>query len=362
MESVKRIPARSPAENSRTAELSLFYRLAHSAPTPTLLEEVLSLSLEELCKIMQVENSFVYLEKAEVPYFRLAAHRGETPPSQSQWPRHDPVLSPVVDKGKSITLTAENASRLVANSQTIALVPMINRSIFYGICGIATSASRAFSLQEIAHLETVVNLVTMAVANIRLHQHLENQATTDPLTGLHSRPWFLERVQQELNRYQRYSEPFSLLLVDMDHFQQYNDTYGRLAGDHVLKQMGSLLRHTIRNVDLVARYGGEEFICLLPMTDARGAFSLGKRLHQLISSNDLRIDSALTMAERIRASVAQIHAPGTNNASSPITVSIGVVEMAPPIKTTEDLLRRVEQALQRAKQTGRNKICVYWEE
>jgi len=362
MESVKKLPARLPAENRRAAEINLIYRLAHSAPTPTLLEEILSLSLEELCKIMKVENSFVYLEKAELPHFRLAAHRGDTPPSQNQWPRHDPILSPVVDKGKSITLTAESASRLVANSQTIALVPMINRTIFYGICGIATSASRAFSPQEMARLETVVNLVTMAVANVRLHQDLEDQATTDPLTGLHSRPWFLERVKQEINRYQRYSEPFSLLLVDVDHFQQYNATYGRLAGDHVLKQLGGLLRRTIRNVDLVARYGGEEFICLLPMTDARGAFSLGKRLHQLISSNDLRIDSALAVAERIRASVAEIRPPGAGNGTARITVSIGVVEMAPPIKTTEDLLRRVEQALQRAKQTGRNKICVYWEE
>jgi len=161
-----------------------------------------------------------------------------------------------------------------------------------------------------------------------LSAQLREDSLTDSLTGLKNRAAFQQRLEEEVYRSKRYSAPLSLLLIDVDHFKQYNDTYGHAAGDRALEMVAHALQ-LVRPTDLIARYGGEEFAAILPVTSGEMAF---------------------VMAERLRKSVASITA-----AERPITVSIGVSTFLPG-GTEQSLFEAADQALYAAKREGRNKV------
>lgn len=148
-------------------------------------------------------------------------------------------------------------------------------------------------------------------------------------------------------------------MIDIDGFKRHNDVYGHLVGDEVLRTLGSILQSGLRDVDTATRYGGEEFALILPETDVRGAFAMGKRLQETVGDKT----SAVSLVERIRETVEKTTFPGSPGRPPPrVTVSVGVAELSPTTETPEDLLAHADKALYKAKQTGKNKVCVYWEE
>lgn len=167
---------------------------------------------------------------------------------------------------------------------------------------------------------------------------LEALAHTDPLTHLLNRRALTIRLVTELERVRRYNSPLTMLMIDLDHFKQVNDTYGHLVGDEVLRGIGAILQHSVRSVDMVARYGGEEFVVVLPETGEQGA---------------------ITFAERIREQVEQHRFEAERGGVAQVTVSIGVSSFpAPHVESAEDLFARADAALYRAKERGRNRVCV----
>lgn len=162
---------------------------------------------------------------------------------------------------------------------------------------------------------------------------LEELATTDGLTGLKNHRAFQERFLYEIGRGVRYYTPLSLLLLDVDHFKLYNDTYGHPAGDQVLKTLAQIISETLRDTDFVARYGGEEFAVLLPGTDGVTAF---------------------VAAERIRMAVANHDFPHRR-----VTLSIGVAALEHPMDAPEQLLHRADAALYISKSEGRNRTTCF---
>ncbi|MGB9627747.1 MAG: diguanylate cyclase [Thermodesulfobacteriota bacterium] len=159
---------------------------------------------------------------------------------------------------------------------------------------------------------------------------------TDDLTGIYNHRFFIQQLTLEVERQKRYSQPLSLLMIDIDHFKYYNDSNGHLAGDQVLKAIAILIQHGVRQTDIVARYGGEEFTAIL--TNARK-------------------EMAFEIAERIRRSIAETHFP--NEKAQPggdLTVSIGVATFSPPLSTLTDLIREADRALYQAKKRGRNRV------
>jgi diguanylate cyclase (GGDEF)-like protein len=167
-------------------------------------------------------------------------------------------------------------------------------------------------------------------------EELERQVITDSLTGLLNRRYFLERLDQEIARGRRYESVLSLLMIDVDQFKRVNDTYGHLVGDHVLVQVGKVLRSCLRSSDLAARYGGEEFCVLAANTDLEGG---------------------RTFAERIRHMVASQQIPSPDQTTFSITCSIGVAEAGAAAVSVLELVGRADEALYRAKQQGRNRVC-----
>jgi diguanylate cyclase (GGDEF)-like protein len=164
----------------------------------------------------------------------------------------------------------------------------------------------------------------------RKNEELETLSVTDGLTGLHNRRRLMESLTDEVRRSQRLKHTFSVLMVDVDHFKKYNDTFGHLAGDGVLARVAALLREATREVDDVARYGGEEFLVMLPETG---------------------MTEALEIAERVRARVAAEVFPGRR-----ITVSIGVSEFPLYGNTPEEVIAAADEALYEAKREGRDRV------
>ncbi len=177
-----------------------------------------------------------------------------------------------------------------------------------------------------------------AIENARLHAVTIEMAATDSLTGLANRRIFHEKLSEEFARAERYGCAFSLLLIDIDHFKNINDTYGHIAGDAVLQSLSRILREKIRRVDTAARYGGEEFVILL------------------LEANE---PSAKIVAERIRTAIAQSPFLIAGGKEISLTVSIGIATYPECGRVIQDLINSADKALYTAKQTGRNRVCVY---
>lgn len=183
---------------------------------------------------------------------------------------------------------------------------------------------------EISHIAAIQRDVTEDVLR---EQELLNLATTDDLTGAKNRRHFMERAELEVHRLRRHRVPFSVVLLDLDHFKQVNDTHGHQAGDDVLKEAVRRWQHGRRPFDTLGRLGGEEFAILLPGADA---------------------DAAMTVAERLRATIADTP---FDTVAGPIevTVSIGVAEAEDADQTIDGTLGRADAALYHSKHGGRNR-------
>jgi two-component system cell cycle response regulator len=161
-------------------------------------------------------------------------------------------------------------------------------------------------------------------------------AVTDPLTGLYNRAYFQEALGVEFRRAQRYKHPMSLVVLDLDHFKQVNDTLGHSAGDEALREVSARLRRTARSTDVVARHGGEEFAMILPETD---------------------LEQGQIAAERFRIAVEGATVHGSRGGSRSLTISVGVGCFPVHATSMAELMELTDAALYRAKRTGRNKVC-----
>lgn len=201
------------------------------------------------------------------------------------------------------------------------------------------SVELAVEAMQIGAADFVTKPVEAAVLHIRVHKALEyartkRLASTDGLTGLYNRRVFQERLQEEIERANRYERPLSLLMIDIDHFKMHNDTHGHLWGDTILVEVARLLKELSRTSDVVARYGGEEFAMILPETTQGQAVCIANRLRKTIE-NHCFIDMP---------------------SSGVVTVSVGAA-MYRATEGTTTFLAAADQALYAAKRGGRN--CVH---
>ena len=190
-----------------------------------------------------------------------------------------------------------------------------------------------FSARELERLENLLVLLLHPLRNALLYGDAVNAAASDPLTGLGNRKGLEEALDKEIVRAERYEHHFSLLFLDLDHFKQVNDAHGHLGGDTVLIKFAALLERLVRDCDSVFRFGGEEFAVLLPNTSLEGAEQLADRLRAETSTLQIQYNG-----QRIN-----------------LTISIGVTAHQPG-DTRAVLMERVDRALYRAKEAGRN--CV----
>ncbi len=218
--------------------------------------------------------------------------------------------------------------------RSLVSAPLMAGNEILGLIRMESCFGGVFRQDDARLLSNFADLGTVALEHVALYRQTIELAITDGLTGLYVQRYYKERVRDEVFRALEHNLPLSLLMIDVDDFKSYNDRYGHLVGDRVLKVVAQVLKETVRTVDLVARYGGEEFSVLLLKTPGIGA---------------------KTVAERIREKVAEqeIIAAGQ---TTHITVSIGVAELTSSYKDVESFIRPADQALYQAKANGKN--CV----
>ena len=170
-----------------------------------------------------------------------------------------------------------------------------------------------------------------------LYKKMQELAITDSLTQLFSRRHFLDRFKEELNRSRKFKYSFSFLMVDIDKFKEFNDKYGHLVGDAILREVSRTIKETIRQIDFVGRYGGEELSIILVETGKEQARFAAERLRQAVEAQNIRVYD-----EELK-----------------VTISIGIATFSRGRETVEKLIESADKALYVAKQTGRNKVCVY---
>src|SRR5204863_1200279 len=180
-------------------------------------------------------------------------------------------------------------------------------------------------------LKYVTEVFNDMVARLReSRKELERLSVTDDLTGLYNRRYLMDAVANEVRRSRRLDHPCTLLMADVDHFKEYNDDYGHLAGDEALRRIAGILRETTRDVDCAARYGGEEFVVLLPETRAAGAIETAQRFRTRLATDEL--------------------------VGGKLSVSIGVAQFPEDGDAPDALLARADAALYRAKRDGRDRV------
>ena len=177
----------------------------------------------------------------------------------------------------------------------------------------------------------------LALRRVHLYEEIEQIAITDSLTEVHTRRYILERFQEELNRSKIRNIKMSLLMIDVDFFKKFNDQYGHLTGDQILREVGFLIRENIREIDIAGRYGGEEFCVILPDTDHQGAQYAAERIRRAVEETIIK----------------------AYDASVKITVSIGTSTFPDDGKKLDELIDKADWALYRAKKQGRNTVCSF---
>ncbi len=185
--------------------------------------------------------------------------------------------------------------------------------------------------------KTVADHVALALTNIKLRETLQHQAIHDPLTGLFNRRYLDETMVREIHRVQRKGAPLGVIMLDLDYFKPFNDTFGHEAGDTLLRALGEFLLTQVRQEDVACRYGGEEFVLIMP---------------------EASLDVVKARAEEIREKVPQLQVLHRGQLLESITVSLGVAMFPDHGATGEDVLRAADDAMYQAKREGRNRGVV----
>jgi len=332
--------------NRRMSETSTLYEAAGFLTSQLGLSDVLATVLRLAGELFQSQAASVRLIDDSGERLELAAHaglgeeycrRGPVPLGSSAAGRAALTGKPVhvIDASRDdVYLKGE----LLANEglRSLLCLPLIVRGRCIGVMTLYHRRPRDYEPEELRFLSTFAGTVSIAVDNARLYGEQARLAITDGLTGLNNHKHFHETLAAEVTRARRYSQPISLILVDIDRFKSYNDAWGHQAGDALLRTLAGIFKGVARQNDLVARYGGEEFAFVLPQTDKRQATALAKRLCRTV--------------ERSRCEGEEI-LPGGR-----MTVSLGVATYPEDGLQAADLVGHADQALYRAKHLGRNQV------
>ncbi|MGH8004343.1 MAG: GGDEF domain-containing protein [Limisphaerales bacterium] len=222
-----------------------------------------------------------------------------------------------------------------ARSQMV--VPMTSRGAVIGVLSAESRQVGAFFDKDQKIFSILANSAAMALENAVMHKRMEEMSIVDSLTGVFNYRYFNAKLADELKRSRRYRQPVSLIMIDIDYFKKTNDRFGHQAGNAALRGLVEVIQKCIRDTDVLSRYGGEEFAVILPQTDKRDAFIIGERVRSMVAETPFGDFGEFP----------EMH----------ITVSVGITTWPENGYAEHEIIRVADQALYRAKGSGRNHVC-----
>ena len=248
----------------------------------------------------------------------------------------EPLLVENVEKDQRIN--QKNRARY--KTKSFISIPLKIEEKTVGVLNISDKISgNIFNESDLRLIQFFSTSASIAIERSLLYKKIEELkelSVTDPLTGIMNRRYLNDRLSEEIARYNRYKQPFSLLMVDVDEFKEFNDTYGHIIGDKVLKDLAAIIVESLRNTDIPARFGGDEFVLILPQTPKA---------------------DAINIANRIKENVEKTCAPHREEFPyKGLTVSIGLTSYPDDASSAAELFEKTDQALYLAKKGGRNRI------
>lgn len=324
-------------ERERVAQMQVLHEVSNAIFRSLRLDEMLKSVAQSLITQIGFDRTRIYLinrEGESLESVLTMDQRQQESVEKESFPMKRGV-HPMVD----LILGKTGDERIEKYQRTIVYLPLRTRDENMGVLMVDNLLSQQEILPEqIATLAAIAGQLSMAIKNARLFQGVEELSITDGLTGLYLLRYFKQRLKEEFYRAERTHGQLSLMIVDIDHFKRFNDTYGHPAGDAILAGVAERILANARKVDLTARYGGDEFVILMPDTSADEALLLAERLHHAVSSEPAVL-------------------PDKNSVR--LTASIGLATYPAHAATIEELIKRADEALYWSKSHGRNRIRLY---
>jgi diguanylate cyclase (GGDEF)-like protein len=277
----------------REEELSLIGHLAAIMTASLDIRQIYDSFIKELRKVLDVDWAAITLvEGEELNLLAITSEIGSAWQTGDKLPLKGTATEWVVtNKVPLVEPNLPEESRfwtgkyhLKQGVQSIVFLPlMVGTEAIGGMC-VASRRPNAYSQSQVQLLSQLASRIAMSIENSRLYAQAEQRARIDELTGLWNRRHLMERIQVEIGRHSRYGGAFSLVILDLDSFKAFNDTYGHIEGDRLLKQLGLVLKGAVRDADEAFRYGGDEFAILLPQTSIKDAHEVAERVRHRITS------------------------------------------------------------------------------
>ena len=347
--------ARDVTERKRAEDRTLrdarrmeaLYAVAQTVSQTLNMDELLDSALGKVVEVMGADTGGIYLPDEEERAAVLKAYRGTTEEvarrlsvlrfSEEEfqkvlrWTDPGTPLSDVYSEG-TVSLIEDAMQR--DRVKSLVTVPLRVRGELLGVLYIGSSVERAFGPDEMGMITAIGNEIAVGIENARLLEKTRELSITDELTGLHNRRNFYKVLDSEISRTQRYGGSFSLVMLDLDGFKEYNDTFGHATGDTILKSIARTVRSSLRETDSAFRYGGDEFTLILPSTDA---------------------ERAKGIVDRLRSRWSHVLDEEGLSSEGPLGFSAGIAQFPEDAETADGLAFLADTSLYHSKKTGGNR-------
>ena len=314
------------------------------------LDEMLNITLARVLEVVELDGGFIHLLDSEAKQLVLKAWTGISDEHAAALERmevgeeamqrwHD-YPEPAFRTERILAKEAHDQVRSASREDgvvTSVSVPLWSKSVMHGGLSLLSRIPRRFWPEELDLLKAIGNEIAVGIENAKLLERTKELSATDELTGLHNRRQFFEILESEINRMQRYGGFFTLAMLDLDEFKEYNDRFGHTNGDAVLRCVAQTLTSELRKPDMAFRYGGDEFTIILPETDA---------------------EKAKGIVDRIRSRRLEGLREGTAPPDLYLNFSAGIAQFPDNAETADGLVFLADTALYRSKRSGGNKTIL----
>ncbi|HIA32695.1 MAG TPA: GGDEF domain-containing protein [Nitrospinaceae bacterium] len=317
----------------------------HKAISLLSLEQISSVLVDRLPSVFSIDYFTLFLYDQDKRKLNLMCHNHpEIESSFSISLSSSPIMEAAVLRGQYIREQDFSTSSYYRGADNplfkkgyFVSIPLMIEKEVVGVLNINDVDQDSFNVGDLGFILNLSELIAMSISNAVLYEQTKKLAVTDGLTGISNRPNMEQSLLSEFERSKRYNSPLSVVLLDVDHFKDVNDSYGHQKGDEILVTFASVLKKFCRANDTAARYGGEEFLMILPQSNAQGAFKI---------------------AERVREEIMKMSFVG-NDSKFSVTTSCGVAELNRDyMKNTDQLINVADNAMYEAKNSGRNKTII----